>query len=138
MAGYGGTSLNIQWLQGAGTTVLSGDFLTLTYDSSVDMKEETAGADTNKQYIAFQKDGKLTIAGNIQSGTAAGGTVMLSTMTEGNFGTIIFSPEGTAASKPKYTVPAYSEGPKLDYAYSDLSKWTCDFQQSGTRVEGTN
>ena len=138
MTAFVGTAMNIQWLYAAGTQVVSGDYLTLNYTPSVDMLDETAGGDATHLYIPAQKDGKLSVSGNLQAAAVAGGTIMAATMTEGNFGTVIWSPEGTAAGKAKYTLPCMSGGVKFDYAYSDLTKFSCDFQQSGLRVEGTN
>jgi len=138
MPGYIGTSLNIQWLYLAGTNVLSGDYLTANYAPSVDMIDETAGADTNHLYLAAQKDGKFTASGNLQGAAIAGGTIMGTALVEGFFGTLVWSPEGTGAGKAKYTLPAFSQGLTFDYAYNDLVKWKCDFQASGARVDGTN
>ena len=138
MPAYLGSALDVRWAYGAGTTILSGDYLTANYAPSADMVDETAGADTHHVYLAAQKDGKFSVSGNLQGAAVAGGTVMGTVLQEGYFGTLIWSPEGTAAGKPKYTIPAYSGGLNFDYAYADLVKWKCDFQQSGARVEGTN
>jgi hypothetical protein len=138
MPGYIGTPLIIQWSYGTGTTLLNGDYLSFNYTPSVDLVDETAGADTNKVYLAAQKDGKASASGNFQTGSGGNGTAMGTVLQEGYFGTIAWSPEGTAAGKARYSMPAYSQGVKFDYAYADLTKWACDWQQSGTRVEGTN
>ena len=138
MAGYTGVSMDIKWLYAAGTTSLSGDYRSLDYTPSIDMVDQSAGADTNKTYITALKDGRVSLTAVFQSGNVAGGTAMAAVLAEGNSGTLIWSPEGTAATKPKYTIPAISMGASFAYPYNDLVVLTCDFQQNGARTEGTN
>ena len=138
MAGYTGGSMDIKWMHSAGTTSLSGDYRSLDYTPSIDMVDQSAGADTNKTYITALKDGRVSLTAVFQGGSVAGGTVMANVLAEGNGGTLIWSPEGTAATKPKYTIPAISMGPAFSYPYNDLVVLTCDFQQNGARTEGTN
>ena len=46
-------------------------------------------------------------------------------------------PEGTAATKRKYTLPAFSQGGKFNFAYADVVELACDFQGNGTATYGT-
>jgi hypothetical protein len=138
MPAYSGVNLNAQWIQAAATTVLSGDYRTLNYAPSIDLLDESAGADATKLYIAAQKDGQASFASLLQTGSGAGGTAMAAALVEGAVGTLIWSPEGTAAAKPKYTLPAISQGASFNYQYAGLSEFSVNFQQNGLRVEGTN
>ena len=138
MADFSGSALNVQWTYGTGTYTLTGDQRNLSYTPSIDLIETTAGADSNKTYISGPKDGQAQFEALMQSGTAATGTAVYSLLTEGNFGTLIYSPEGTGAGKPKVTLPATSLGAAFGYPYSDVVTVSVPFQQNGTRVEGTN
>ena len=136
MAGYVGNIAICTWTTSTGTGTLSADFRTFNYSPSVDLVEETAGADANKLYLAAQKDGKFSWAGVQQAVTA--GTALLALMNEGQIGTLFYSPEGTAATKPKYTIPAISMGWKQNEPYNNVVEITCEWQQNGARTEGTN
>lgn len=135
---YTGSALVVQWLYASGTNLVSGNQRTLSYTPSIDLVDQTSGADTNKKYLTAVKDGQATLEALLQSGTNAGGTSAFSTLTEGNSGTLIWSPEGTAAGKAKYTMPAISQGVGFTYPYADVVVASTSFQQNGTRVEGTN
>jgi hypothetical protein len=138
MAGYIGSSWVGSFVTSSGTVQLGGDYRTFEYTPTIDIMDETAGADTAKQKILYMKDSQVKFSGLLQSGTMAGGTLMTSVLTEGNMGTLYWSPEGTAASKPKYTLPAISMGCVLKYAYNDLTTVDITWEGNGVRVEGTN
>jgi hypothetical protein len=125
---YTGSALDVKWLQGSGTNTISGNQTNFSYTPSVDLLDQSSGADTNKKYLMSLKDGQATIESLFQSGTNAGGTAMGA----------VWSPEGTAATKPKYTIPAFSQGAAFAYPFNEKTVLTCSFQQNGTRVEGTN
>ena len=135
---YTGSALVVQWLYASGTNTISGNQRTFTYTPSIDLVDQTSGADTNKHYLTAVKDGQATLEALVQAGTNSGGTAAFSTLTEGNSGTLIWSPEGTAATKPKYTMPAISNGAGFTYPYADVVVASVSFQQNGTRTEGTN
>ena len=138
MSGFAGSSLVVQWVQAAATTTLTGDHRTFSYTPSISMIDETAGADANKLYLPGAKDGNMTYEAVLQSGTGAGGTLTFSTLTEGNIGTVIWMPEGTASTKTKITIPAISQGVSYSVPYADVIPVTVNWQQNGARVEGTN
>jgi hypothetical protein len=138
MPAFSGSALDIKWLYASGTTLLNTDFKTFNYNPSIDILDQSAGNDTNKSYITALKDGRCAFTGLLQSGTAAGGTIMVATLAEGNSGTLVWSPEGTAAGKTKYTIPAIAMGAAFTYPFADLIEISCDFQCNGARVEGTN
>jgi hypothetical protein len=138
MAAYSGSALNIQWLYGSGTTVLTGDQKTFSYNPSIDLLDQSAGNDSAKSYITALKDGRCAFNGFLQSGSSAGGTIMMANLIEGYSGTLVWSPEGTASTKPKYTQPAISMGAALTMPFAGLVEISCDFQCNGLRVDGTN
>lgn len=138
MTAYLGSAAVLNWVTSSGTTVMSGDYRTFAYTPSIEFLDETAGADSAVQRIPYMKDGQAQFGALLQSGTSAGGTSMAAACVEGQLGTIIFSPEGTAAAKPKYTIPAYSQGASLNWAYNTLTEISVVWQQNGARVEGTN
>jgi hypothetical protein len=135
---YTGSALDVKWLQGSGTNTISGNQTNFSYTPSIDLIDQSSGADTNKKYITSLKDGQATLESLFQSGTNAGGTALSAVLTEGLSGTLIWSPEGTAAAKPKYTMPAISQGAGFSYSFNEKVVLSCSFQQNGTRVEGTN
>jgi hypothetical protein len=138
MASDIGSACDIRWLYSTGTQVLGGDFRSFSYTPSVNLIDETAGSDPNKLYLKGQVDGQAQLTALFQTGTNTGGTTQFSTLAEGNFGTLIYSKEGTATTKPKVTIPAYSQGVSISFPYDNCVEVSVSWQQSGARVEGTN
>ena len=138
MPAFVGLNTVISWTTSSATAVMSGDYRTFTYTPAVDLLEETAGSDANKLYIAAQKDGQIAFTGLLQSVGSAGGTIMTAALIEGQVGTLVFSPEGTAAGKTKFTYPAISQGAALNAQYNGVTEVSVNWQQNGARVEGTN
>lgn len=140
MSAYSGSALNVQWVQIAATTTLTGDYRKFTFTPSISFVDETAGADAHKQYISGIKDSNATFEAVLQSGTGAGGTATFggTILTEGSYGTLIWSPEGTAASKPKFTWPCFSQGVSYSESYDDIVPVTVNFQGNGAVSHGTN
>jgi hypothetical protein len=96
MAGeYRGNELVIQW----GGTVISSDFRTFGHDESSDEIDATAGNDARKVYLTGPIDD--TISASFIDTT--GNTSNWAALAVGNSGTLVYSPQGTAAGKPKYT-----------------------------------
>jgi len=138
MSEYAGSSLVISWLQAAATTVLSGAHKSLTYTPSINFYDATSGADANKSYIAGVKDGTATFNANLLAGSVAGGTVTYAVVVEGAAGTLQIQPEGTAASKPKISIPALAQGAQFSFPYDNIVEVTVNFQQNGARVDAAN
>lgn len=134
MAEFTGQNLYVQWNAGsAGTIDLSGDYRTVSWNPSIGMVDATAGSDPFKSYLATQKDTTVSYGGVFQ--TAGTGTE--NALLTGQYGTLTIGPEGTAAGKRKYTLPAYSQGGKFNFSYSDVVELACDFQGNGTATYGT-
>lgn len=134
MAAVVGSSLVLQWVTSSATTTYNTDFRSVNYSPSVALVDETAGADKNKSYLASIKDGKFDFRGVYQ----AAGTVNLTTATEGQVGTLLYSPEGTAGGKIKFTIPAISMGWQTNQPYDNVVEVAISWQQNGARTEGTN
>ena len=135
---YSGSALVVTWTQASGTNIISGDQTSFDYTPSIDLIDQTSGADTNKKYLSSVKDGSVSMTSYFQSGTNLRGTASWTTLTEGLVGTLMWQPEGTATTKPKYTMPAISKGVGFSHPYADKVTASLSFQQNGTRVEGTN
>lgn len=133
MASYEGNGLNVQWISAAGTTVLSGDYRRFDYTPSIDLVDETAGSDANKQYLASVKDGTATFSAVMQSK----GTVLANALVEGTSGTLIWSPEGTASTYEKHSMVAISKGVSWSIPYRGVVEITVEFQQNGARTDAT-
>lgn len=97
------------------------------------MVDATAGSDPFKVYLTTQKDTTVSYSGVFQTG----GTAVEAVLLPGQFGTLIIGPEGSTAGKRSYSLPAFSQGAKFNFAYSDVVEIACDFQGSGTATYGT-
>jgi hypothetical protein len=138
MPAYSGTALVVNWLYGAGTILLSGDYTQFAYNPAIELLDETAGADPAQLFIAGLKSGQAQLTTKMQSGTGAGGTLMTSSLNEGNFGTLIVNPVGTAAGAQKMTIPAFSGGAQWNFPFKEIVEISASFTQSGVRTDGTN
>jgi hypothetical protein len=138
MADFSGSALVVTWTYGAGTNVLTGDQRTFSYTPSIDYIDVTAGADANKKYITGVKDGQASFEALLQGGTILTGTVAYANLAEGYSGTIKWQPEGTASTKPYFSMPALCGGCNYSYPYADVVTVSIPFQQNGARTEGTN
>ncbi len=133
MASQVGTIAHLQWITSSATLTLSTDQRTITTEESVDLIDETAGADANKQYIVSYKDGKAGFAGLYQ----AGGTAIFSAAPAGQIGTLKYAPDGSVAGSVLITIPAISNGVKTNSVYNGLVEVSIDWQQNGTKTYGT-
>lgn len=133
MPSYTGQSLYAQFVYTGGTVVLSGDYRTVSYNPAVDLVEETAGADVHKLYVVAQKDGKYSFNILMQ----AGGTATTNGLVEGTSGTLTIGPEGTAVGKQKISAPVICLGANYNWPYNGLVEISVDFQENGTRTDGS-
>lgn len=134
MAEFTGSALYVQWNAGAaGTIDLSGDYRTVSWNPSIGMVDSTAGSDPFKSYLTTQKDTTVSYSGVFQTA----GTATQNALLAGQYGTLTIGPEGTAATKVKHTLPAFSQGGKFNWAFADVVEIACDFQGNGTATYGT-
>jgi hypothetical protein len=134
MATYMGSSLVLSWKTSTGTTALQGDYRTFTINDNVDLVDATAGADADKTYLPGAKDGQASLTYLHQSGTAD-----IQQLKAGQIGTLEVSPEGTAATKPKYSYPMIvNPGASWNIPYAGAVEISVGFQKNGARTDGTN
>jgi len=118
---------------GGGTTVLTGKFREQSLTPSVALIDQTAGADATKSYIPNVTDGQYSLSCLAQTG----GSAFVNAMVAGAQGTLVLGFEGTAAGKPKKTIPVISLGAKLDMPYNDVVTVSVDFQFNGAVVDAS-
>lgn len=133
MTAYAGSALYVQWIYSGGTITLHGDFRNFNYTPTVELYEESAGADPAKLYLAGIKDGQPSMTLVSQAGSVATWGTALK---EGTSGTIIAATEGTVAGKPKWTIPAISLGMGVTQPYNNIVDLAISWQQNGERVDG--
>ena len=133
MATITGENLYLRWVYSGGTVVLSTDYTQFTFTPSVELLDESAGADTHRTYIPRLKDSTASYAGRHQ----ASGTALVQALAAGTEGTLEWGEEGTAAGKPKKTLPAISQGASINIPYANLVDISCTFQGNGEDVDAT-
>lgn len=130
--GYDGGNMDLQWIYSGGTVAINADFKTFVYTPSIQLLDQSRGADVAKRYLANLYDGQATLT----TINPVGGTIISQALKEGTSGTLIYGREGTVTGKIKYTIPALSKGAKMTEPFADLVTLDVDFQQNGVRVEG--
>jgi hypothetical protein len=130
MAEITGKNLVATWAYSGGTVNLNTDFRTLSINPNIDLAETTAGADTDKTYIATIKDATIEWSGLYQSE----GTALMTALEAGTGGTLTVYPEGTAAGKQPDIYPAIAMGAKLNIPYADVVEISCTFQKNGPKA----
>ncbi len=131
-----GPSAIITWTYGTtpGTITLQGDYRTCSIKSSGEIKDGTAGADTNKVNYFGMRD----ISVDIELVTQTGGTAMNAALDANVIGTLVIQPEGTATNKPKFTIPAFSQGASYSFPYNDVATISVTFSANGAYTIGAN
>jgi hypothetical protein len=114
------------------STTLNTLFRSASVEESVDLVDKSAFADAHKSYIAALKDTKFSIEFLVDGTTAWGACA------PGTEGTLVYSPEGTSAGKPKYTAVGIVASRSKDNPYNDLVTASVDFQLQAAWTEGTN
>jgi hypothetical protein len=130
MAEITGKNLVVTWAYSGGTVNLNTDFRTLSINPNIDLAETTAGADTDKTYIATIKDATIEWSGLYQSA----GTALVRALEAGTGGTLTVYPEGTASGKQKDIYPAIAMGAKINIPYADVVEISCTFQKNGPKA----
>ena len=118
MARYTGKDLDIQWIYDGGTVSLNGDFRSFKSAESTDMADKSAGNDTHKSSIPKLTAGKVDIDFLDTTGTA--GTQVWGALAVQTDGTLVWSPQGTAAGKPKHSCHSIVTGRDRDFPYDDV------------------
>jgi len=128
-----GSITHLQWITSSATLTLSTDHRSFNTSESIDLIEETAGADTSRLYINSYKDGDASFMGLYQKG----GTAIFTSCLAGQLGTLYYAPEGSAVGSALVTIPAISKGVTISEGYNSLVEVSVDWQQNGARAYGT-
>ncbi len=133
MAQYTGSALVVSFKG----TAISGRFTSFSTNEEIDLKDQSAGADTAKTYLAALEDGdaKLEVL-NERDGTAA--TALWNLCDKGAEGTLQWQPEGTATGDTKHWVNAIVKSRGREFPFDDVVKATIDFQFSGAVTDTVN
>lgn len=130
---FSGSALYAEWIYGGGTVVLSGQQRSVQLTPSINLHNATAGDDADEDYLTGTKDATISYAGVMPKvGDDPSYIDVEDALVEGTSGTLIFGPEGTATGKRKYTIPAISQGPQMNFPYNDIVEISNEFQKSGS------
>ena len=133
MSEYSGSALYAQWVYSGGTVTVSGQHKTFSWNPSKNLIDATAGSDQAQHQIVGVENATASLSWVAQSG----GTAVVAALAHGNYGTLTVGPEGTAAGRLKYILPAMSLGAQLSAPYDNVVEHTVEFQQDGgTYTEG--
>lgn len=127
---YIGDALYVEFIAPAGTIALTGDQRTLSVDREVDLVDITAADESDKSYLSTLKDGSAEI--EVLDQAASGATGLETALVEGTKGTLIYAPQGTAATKIKRGFPAIVNSISVEYPYADVVVYRISFQKNGS------
>lgn len=118
-----------------GGTVLSTNYRTLSFESTMATVDQSAGADAGITRLTTLLDGAFSLVVK----RPAGGTTNWETLVPGQSGTLEVGPEGTASNKPKATVNVLLTGKSVPLTYNDIVLDTYTFEHDdATGVVWTN
>lgn len=108
------------------------NFREFTIETSADVVDSSAGAQTHKTYISALRDATSSLV-YVYEGTAAG-TTFLAKFKAGTSVTLLWGPEGSVAGKPKGSQAAIVTGHSKPQKYDDLIVRTVSFQHTGDPI----
>lgn len=114
------------------STTLNTLYRSVSEEQSVDLVDKSAFDDAHKSYLAALRDTKIGIEFLVD------GTSAWAACAPGTEGTIVYSPEGTASGKPKYTAVGIVATRSRENPYNELVTASVDFQLQAAWTEGTN
>lgn len=114
------------------STALNTLYRNASVEESVDLVDKSAFSDAHKSYLAALKDTTFSIEFLID-GTAAWAACAPATE-----GTVVYSPEGTASGKPKYTAVGIVASRSRENPYNELVTASVEFNLQAAWTEGTN
>jgi hypothetical protein len=129
---FAGSALYAQWIHAGGTLVLSTESRNFTYTEGGETIDATAGSDSTRRKIASFKNITAAMTYTAQ----ADGTALLSALAFGTRGTLIFGEAGTAAGRPKTTLPAMSLGINRSIPYADIVTYDISWEATGDPTYG--
>ena len=134
MANHSGSAGLCTWTTSDGTTSLNTDFRNFTYNTGIELISTTAGADTDATHIVGVKSGQFAA----EMARQAAGTALEAQLEVGKAGTLTYSPEGTAAGKRLYSIPATVTSYSLAQPYNDIVSISSGWERNGAHTIGTN
>ena len=134
MANHSGTAAVAVWTTSSGTSTLSGDFRNFSYNTGIELINTTAGADADATHIVGVKSGQFAC----ELVRQAAGTALEAELVVGKEGTLTYSPEGTAATKRLFTIPATVTSSAFANPYNDVVSISAGWERNGAGSLGTN
>jgi len=134
MAEYAGSAMHLDWIYSGGTVSLRADFRTFNWSPTLNWIDATAGQDTYEVLLASYGTGADITCTLVAQ--ASDSTVLVSLDRE-TAGTLLFSPEGTASGRYKYTIPATSAGPQWSTPFDDVTEITANWRQTSVETRTT-
>jgi len=129
MAGITGTAFYATF----NSQVLDTDYRSFSNSEEIGTVDQSAGSDANRTYLTALKDGTASITFVMQSeDTTTWGAVAV-----GTDDTLEWGEEGTAAGKPKHSVPAIVTSREKSMEYADLVVCDVSFQFNGAVTDDT-
>lgn len=130
---YVGRDLVVQWITTAGTANVSADFRNLETSEDTDTADASAGTGLHKQFIPTHKN--TTISYEFLDLTD--GSVNWNYFAPQTAGTLIWSPEGTASNKMKYTTTdVFVVSRNRTFPYDNVVNVNVEFQSNMTPTLG--
>lgn len=133
MADFSGSALYLQWVSGAGTVTLSGDFRQFSISEGYNKIDTSAGADAWETNLTGIKNFTASYSAIYQ----VGGTALEDALAIGSFGTVYAGPEGTASGKRKYTLPSRVSSVDISQPYNDIVEISVSWDGNGAPTLGT-
>ncbi len=129
---FAGSALYATWIYSGGTVVLSTESRNFNYNVNQETIDATAGADATRRTLSSFK----TATASLSMVAQTDGTVLITALTEGTRGTLIFGEAGTATGRPKVTLPAMSLGISRSIPYADVVTYDISWQSTGDPTYG--
>lgn len=129
MAGITGKNLYCKF----GSTTLNTDYRAFSSSETGGVADISAGADTNRTYLATLKDGTASVSILMQASDTATWAAVAPT----TGGTLEWAPEGTTATYPRHYAYAFVLSRDMAIAWTDEVVADVAFQLSGTVTDTT-
>lgn len=124
---YVGRDLVVQWITTAGTYNVSADFRNLETSEETDTADASAGTGLHKYFIPTHKNTTISYQFlDLTDGSANWGQFEPQTA-----GTLIWSPEGTASNKQKFTTAdVFVVNRNRTFPYDNVVEVSVEFQSN--------
>jgi hypothetical protein len=135
-----GKNAYIQLDNSAGTLVdLSSITNEVSFSLSIDTNETSVFGTSAKQYITGLNDGTISLTGlfDATSATVIEGTINALIAGTLASATLVFGPEGSAATKKKYTQEVLVTSYEIGAPVGDVVSLTVEFQRTGATTFST-